>query len=87
MSPDWPLQDMNDARDRADEALGDLASYLQQELNLCEGHYPPEGQEVLGKVAILRTQLAALFPPAFEEALAQEEEYMRQEAEHWEPSS
>ena len=83
----YPLLDIQDAHHGCDEALGDMAYYVEGLQADTEGHYPPDGARLLEDIAALRLLLGSLFSPALKHAIAEERKQMDDDAARWEPSS
>ncbi|HEY5865112.1 MAG TPA: hypothetical protein VI542_06100 [Candidatus Tectomicrobia bacterium] len=82
----YPLLDIQDARKAADEALGDMAYYVETLQADSEGHYPPASLTLLADIAALRELLGSLFSVSMQAAIAEERTQMDEDAARWEPS-
>ena len=54
MSNDWPLLDIAQALNDADQALSDIVYYVHMLQADTEGHYPPDAEQLLANVAAIR---------------------------------
>ena len=81
-----PLLDIPKAIAEADQALADLAFYIEtlhQETNGCFPT-PAEASELLANAAALRELLTLVIPPALKESIAKEQAIYDQEMSRWE---
>jgi hypothetical protein len=83
----WPLLDIRDAVKECDSTLADIIAevgILQQE---SEGHHPPAAAQFLANVIALREMLTELFPPALQQAIADEQTVYDEDTARWEPTN
>jgi hypothetical protein len=83
----WPLLDIRDAVKECDAALADVIAEVEMLQAESEGHYPPGAAVLLDNARALRTLLPELFPPAFAQAIADEQTQYDEETARWEPTT
>lgn len=83
----YPLLDLRTALQECDEALDDLLWRLET-LRL-DGATPtsPHVRTALANVMALREHIGWVFPPALQQAIADEARQMEADANQWEPST